>query len=132
MLIMLAVLVLMGVFDVGSYITPGSEVRGFNTFSITHHIFYSNGSSTIVLVNMLEDTVIVTDFLVDGTSASSSSPAMPFNLTAGGNVTFNAVSSLTGSPGGRYSAKISVRFDVIRGTADHYEAGTLNGLFVPA
>jgi len=125
LVIILGVLIELGVFNSGVQFQTSANVIGFNTFNVNRFLVRSSGNFEMSLTNMLEDTVTIREITVDGSPLTNPSPALPFNLTAGANVTINADSSFTGNAGSLYTARMSIRFDVDRGTADHLDAGLL-------
>ncbi|MDO8339740.1 MAG: hypothetical protein Q7T16_03720 [Candidatus Burarchaeum sp.] len=129
--IVLAVLFELGVFSSGTQFQTSASVVGFNTFNVNRFLVRSLGNFEMSLTNMLEDTVTIREITVDGSPLTNPSPALPFNLTAGANFTITANSSFTGTAGSLYTAKMSIRFDVDRGTADHLDAGLLKDSYQP-
>nr|WP_304766365.1 hypothetical protein [Candidatus Burarchaeum sp.] len=121
----------MGVFKTANYVQTGNEVVGFNSFNINRVLVRSSGEFEVSLSNLLDDKVTITEITVDGLPLTNVLPALPFNLSAGSNVTITADSPVTGTAGAIYNSKISIKFDVERGTSDHYDAGFLKGEFQP-
>jgi hypothetical protein len=131
LVIILGVMFELGLFKTGVQIQATSNAIGFNTFNVNRFILHSSGSFDMSLTNMLEDTVTVKEITVGGSPATGISPSLPFNVSSGSNVTIKAGSSFTGTAASLYTAKISIRFDVDRGTIDHYDAGLLKGEYQP-
>jgi len=131
LVIILGVMFELGLFKSGIQIQTTSNVIGFNSFNVNRFLVRSSGEFEISLSNMLEDTVTIKEITVDGSPFTSVSPTLPLNLSSGSNVTINADSSFTGPAGSLFTAKISIRFDVDRGTADHFDAGLLKGDYQP-
>ena len=131
LVIMLAVLLELGVFKSGVQIQTSSNVVCFNTFNVNRFLVRSSGQFEISITNTLEDKVTIKEITVDGSPFTNPSPPLPLNLTAGANATIKAGSTFTGTAGSLYTAKISIKFDVDRGTADHFDAGLLKGEYQP-
>ena len=102
-----------------------------NTFNVNRFLVHSSGQFEISITNTLEDKVTIKEITVDGSPFTNPSPPLPLNLTAGANATIKAGSTFTGTAGSLYTAKISIKFDVDRGTADHFDAGLLKGEYQP-
>jgi len=127
----IAVLAQMGLFDLGSYVPSGTEVAGFNTFGINKYRLNGDGSLHLTILNRLEDSVTVREVRVNGVPVSSPSPALPFGMNASSTVLFSAGSGLGGNVGTSYSANVMILFDVDRGNSDHMDSGTLRGTIQP-
>lgn len=126
-----AVLIQLGVFDLGSYVSPGTEISGFNTFAVANYRLNADGSIHITLINRLEDAVTVREVRVNGVPVSSPSPAMPFGMNASSTLLFSADTAMGGNPGSSYTANVLIRFDVDRGGTDHLDSGVLRGTLQP-
>jgi hypothetical protein len=131
LLIIIGLIAQLGLFNLGSFVPSGSDVSGFNTFAVSRYIFHSDGKFEIDFINTLDDQVTVQEVRVNDMAVSSASPAFPFNVSAGGNFTFSATSPLTGTASNGYTAHMLVRFDVLRGSANHLDSGTLRSVFQP-
>jgi len=131
LIIGIAILYQLGIFSIGTYMPSSADVVGFNSFNINRFLLHANGSMELDIVNLLEDVVTVKEISENDAPASSSSPPLPFNLTGGANVSVRFSTALSGAGGGLYNAKVSIKFDVNRGTADHFDSGFLRGSYQP-
>ncbi|MFA6035656.1 MAG: hypothetical protein WC759_01740 [Candidatus Micrarchaeia archaeon] len=126
-----AVLIQLDIFDLGSYVSPGTDISGFNTFAVATYRLNADGSIHLTLINRLEDAVTVQEVRVNGVPVSSPSPAMPFSMNSSSTVLFSADTAMGGNPGSAYSASVVIRFDVNRGGTDHLDSGILRSTLQP-
>ena len=124
---LMALLVQLGVLDINNYVQPSARVVGFNSFNINRYMLQADGDLTLYPSNLLAATVTITQISVDGSQASGLSPTLPLNLSAGSNVTINMSTAATGTIGSIYEVRLMITFDVERGTAGHFDSGTLKG-----
>ncbi|VVC04695.1 Uncharacterised protein [Candidatus Burarchaeum australiense] len=131
LIILLGIIFQLGLFNAGQAIVTSAEVVGFNSFNINNFLLRSSGALELTLSNRLEDTVTIKEIDLGGSPLTGVTPALPFNISAGSNVTIHGTSSLTSSGSRVYNARVGIKFDVDRGTADHLDAGFLKGEFQP-
>jgi len=129
--VVISIVLQMGVFNSLNYVRPGDEVTGFNSFDVSDTLVLESGDIQMSMSNKLGEPVTITEILVDDLPLASVSPALPLSLPAGGRVTITGESAAGGRAGEIYHAKVSVKFDVQRGTSDHRDSGTLRGELQP-
>ncbi|MEM3690294.1 MAG: hypothetical protein QXZ40_01015, partial [Candidatus Micrarchaeia archaeon] len=130
-LVALAVIILLlyylGVFNPTMWVPTKNEAVGLSVFGVTDFSVKGDGSITLYLVNNAQTSVNITDIKIKDSSLVSPSPALPYVLKPGGNLTISGISTITGATGDAfYGVKIEFNYTVIGG-ASHIDSGIIRG-----
>ena len=132
-IVIIALLFYLGVFNPAIFVAGGNDVYGFATFGVDSFKLTPGGNLTLYLVNNAPYKITVKSIVVSDSNMTGVSPSLPMTMESGESKTVSGQSVYRGAVGDPIrDLRIKIVFDLEGGASGHQDTGVLRGIVEPA